>query len=375
MILGNCKEELKKFNDNFFDSIVTDPPYELGFMGKKWDSSGISYDVELWKECLRVLKPGGHLLSFSGTRTYHRMAIAIEDAGFEIRDCIDWVYGSGFPKGKNLGNGWNTSLKPAHEPICMARKPIAEKTIAKNVETWGTGGINIEECRISMASGDQKGEYGAHAPEYLNVEITRNVYGSGSKRTDRDQTVGRFPTNLIWSHSPNCKQVVESWDCAPDCPSWEFAKAGDRKSGGAGTIRKNPRKNTVYGTISSMTMIPREPSSGSSDRYFKSCQFTEEDMPCFIYQAKAPKSERGEGNTHPTVKPIKLIQYLCRMVTPVGGIVLDPFGGSGTTALAAIREGFDYVLIELNPEYVEIVKTRVEVVQTDGIPDTNNYKY
>jgi site-specific DNA-methyltransferase (adenine-specific) len=241
------------------------------------------------------------------------MAVAIEDAGFEIRDCIEWVYASGYPKGKNIGNGWNTALKPAHEPICMARKPIAEKTIAKNVETWGTGGLNIDGCRIGISGGTAKGK---------NVGIKGSaLYGNGlaSGPCDIvDLNKGRFPANLIHDGS---EEVMEQFPYTSD--------------------------------------------AGSAARYFAS----------FVYETKARRKERGEGNNHPTVKPIKLIQYLCRMVTPVGGIVLDPFGGSGTTALAAIREGFDYVLIELNPEYVEIAKTRVEVVQTDGIPYTNNYKY
>ena len=199
IIHGDCLDKLKELEDNSIDSIVTDPPYELGFMGKSWDNTGIANNKDMWAECLRVLKPGGHLLAFSGTRTYHRMASAIEDAGFEVRDMIEWVYGSGFPKSLNIGKavdklhgnereetdyiapdgkkrwggnsfsvgeepdgrgvnkstkgtseweGWGTALKPAHEPICMARKPLSEKTVAENCLKWGTGGINIDESRV-----------------------------------------------------------------------------------------------------------------------------------------------------------------------------------------------------------------------------------
>lgn len=343
MYEGDSREVLKQFEDNSFDSIVTDPPYELAFMGKKWDASGIAYDVELWQECFRVLKPGGYLLSFGGTRTYHRMACAIEDAGFEIRDSIHWVYGSGFPKtmdiskqldkmagaereilgpkpytspdirANNLMNsqgkdrmrncesipateaaktwdGWGTALKPAHEPIVMARKPISEKTVASNVLKWGTGGINIDACRIK---------------------------GRGEKTTG-----GRSPANLIHDGS---EEVLA-----------EFAKAGERKSGAS--IRY-PGETVLRGA----TGIARG-DTGTADRFFKECP---PDIPSIIYTSKASKKERG-GSTHPTIKPLSLISYLVRMVTPKGGIVLDPFLGSGTLALAAEAEGMQWVGVDLD---------------------------
>jgi len=247
----DCLEVIKTFQDNSIDAIVTDPPYELGFMGKSWDNTGIANNVEMWKECLRVLKPGGHLLSFGGTRTYHRMASAIEDAGFEVRDMIEWCYGSGFPKSLNIGkavdklqgnereyigenpnaigrkeNVWKfqpventsggqprkseltkwtserewrwTSLKPAHEPICMARKPLAEKTVAENVLKWGTGGINIDESRVEMSQEDK---------EMLDAKASTNNNGVnfdvGEGKTKGTATpannLGRFPANLILS--------------------------------------------------------------------------------------------------------------------------------------------------------------------------------
>jgi len=250
IINGNSLIELKNLQENSIDSIVTDPPYELGFMGKSWDSTGIANNVELWKECLRVLKPGGHLLAFSGTRTYHRMACAIEDAGFEVRDMIEWVYGSGFPKSLNIGKavdklqgnerefigltpagkgiksgggnyvgkkeyaeehditkgtseweGWGTALKPAHEPICMARKPLAEKTVAENCLKWGTGGINIDESRVETNDKLQ-----VLHNETGEKDLMGNMKGkdaTGRKIEFVESGLGRFPANLILSWKEN----------------------------------------------------------------------------------------------------------------------------------------------------------------------------
>jgi hypothetical protein len=264
LILGNSLEELKKLEDNSVDSIVTDPPYELGFMGKKWDNTGIAYNVDLWAECLRVLKPGGHLLAFSGTRTYHRMAVAIEDAGFEVRDMIEWVYGSGFPKSLNIGKavdklqgnerifekrledynkidksdnwngrdrtngrgsgfkasfditkgtspyeGWGTALKPSHEPICMARKPLAEKTVAQNVLKYSTGGINIDESRVEANKDDKFGGGGLNSPVNGFMGNTENTYKKGTGFRD-DTLQGRFPANLIHDNSDEVRE------CFPD---------------------------------------------------------------------------------------------------------------------------------------------------------------
>ena len=248
VIQGDCLEKLKDLEDNSVDSVVTDPPYELGFMGKSWDNSGIAYNVDMWKECLRVLKPGGHLLAFGGTRTYHRMASAIEDAGFEVRDMIEWCYGSGFPKSHNIGKsvdklqgnerevvgkekgagttgnnqvgnqtfvaknqyedgthditkgnseweGWGTALKPAHEPICMARKPLAEKTVAENCLKWGTGGINIDGCRVGTSDNLNGGAYSGGDKKQGDA----SSYFTGTKAGKYQQPLGRFPANLILS--------------------------------------------------------------------------------------------------------------------------------------------------------------------------------
>lgn len=444
ILQGDCQDILKTLPENSVDSIVTDPPYELGFMGKSWDKTGIANNIELWKECLRVLKPGGHLLAFSGTRTYHRMASAIEDAGFEVRDMIEWVYGSGFPKSLNIGKavdkiagetgrkekftewmrstgittgeinkitnsfmgshyltakeqpaiptsaiwailrphikieipkwvdelveriererevvgqtttnktvyqniggtnisgeiditkgtseweGWGTALKPAHEPICMARKPI-QGTVAENCLKWGTGGINIddsrvehnEECKMMKAQTDDE------------VMTGGGKYGQAGRRQDvlELKPNGRFPANLIHDNSEEVRE------CFPN----------------------------------------------ESGRFFKS----------IIYQAKASKSERNKGceelpiksagglqgradgslggepvtahNNHPTVKPVALMEYLIKMVTPKNGVVLDPFAGSGSTGVACKQLGVGYILIENEPEYIEIINKRLENLTT-----------
>lgn len=695
ILQGDCREVLKQFEDNYFDAICTDPPYELAFMGKKWDASGIAYDINVWRECLRVLKPGGHLLSFGGTRTYHRMACAIEDAGFDIRDCISWCFGSGFPKsldiskkldqmagaereivgpgkyesrqpnglascnvtgfaseiGKRHGSnapetapstpaakqwaGFGTSLKPAweavilaqkplntvpyyntlcqlkeyvllveqnlihflqklqeekthiavksvpipreeekesltetgkaeslpgpmdmylsisemvsnalnttslwnglledrlnmankstistaselitdqrilnsligqitllnstlasvyqadgekqlvspvekylsvvwsnlnsiqelfaaenalrrgvgsicpaeggkaeHEFICLARKPLACKTIAENVLEWGCGGLNIDSCRISTTGIDQE----KHLKEWDRLQskgAKGNVSGGmGLNEVDLSSYAkpGRFPSNLIWSHSPLCKRIgtkkvkvndkehdrhndnrdsncygkynpsvtkgfadadgmetVESWDCHPSCPTWEFAKAGESKSSDRLRHNSNADNHDKYNCFGK---YGNNITSGFSDqgtpaRFFKSCSYTEEDIPAFHYCAKASRAERERGlagmpikqrpglfdddnyqwdeskghkvakpttNHHPTVKPLALMRYLCRLITPPDGLILDPFSGSGTTCLAAKSEGFHFVGIEKEPEYVTIANKRL----------------
>lgn len=365
IILGNSKEVLPTLDDKSIDAIITDPPYELSFMGKKWDSTGIAYDIDMWKECLRILKPGSHLLSFGGTRTYHRMACTIEDAGFEIRDSIHWVYGSGFPKSLSVDkaidrhfnaeitapstieakqwSGFGTALKPAHEPIVLARKPLEEKTIAENVLKWGVGGLNIDACRISTAiPEDEKHRNSA----WFHHEESRTFHGDKYKDLSAiTPPTGRFPSNLIHDGS----EAVLA----------EFAKAGikiDRnskngvKSSGIG-FSKAPQKGSIHPGFNG--------TSGSAARFFQSCPFTEEDIPAFLYYAKASKNERGEGNNHPTVKSLSLMKYLCRLICPPGGLILDPFAGSGTTCLAAKLEGFHYIGIEKEMEYVEIANKRL----------------
>ncbi len=437
LIHGDCIEKMRELSENSVDSIVTDPPYELGFMGKSWDNTGIANNPEMWREAMRVLKPGGHMLAFSGTRTYHRMACAIEDAGFEVRDMIEWVYGSGFPKSLNIGKavdklqgneredlgehiqnktnpdsknrswqseegvgnkwklskgtsqyeGWGTALKPAHEPICMARKPLAEKTVAENCLKWGTGGINIDGCRVGTGTGkvvERKSSYGSDDSHF----------GGGKKRdkeTVYDGTLGRFPANLIHDNSEEVRE------CFPETNASKSAKRGIQTKGyGAGIEHElaGEETNTIRG---------HNDNGGNASRFFKS----------IIYQAKASKSERNKGceglenekfstscvsqspycvscgktyngtnnhtkcsgeiesretnsktigNNHPTVKPTALMSYLIKMVTPEGGTVLDPFMGSGSTGVAAKENGFSFIGIDMTPEYVEIASKRIESV-------------
>lgn len=343
---GDSLEELKKFDSNFFDSAVCDPPYELGFMGKSWDSTGIAYNVRMWSEVRRVMKPGAYLLAFGGTRTYHRMACAIEDAGFEIRDQIQWLYGSGFPKSKNIGDGWGTALKPANEPICLARKPLSEPTVAANVLKWGTGALNIDGCRVEIASGERRVIDSRSGKGYGSQQCAHAGRESG-KFKSHDQ--GRWPANVIHDGSP---EVLEAFPQAPG----QLADAstnparrktqncyGELRAGRAGEPSADSENCGVVG----FKMRPRQRrlDSGSAARFF--------------YCAKTSKKERGLGNVHPTVKPLALMRYLCRLVTPPDGIVLDQFAGSGSTLIAAEMEGFRWMGIEKMPEYVKIAEARI----------------
>lgn len=319
---GDCREVLRDLPDNSIDSVVTDPPYGLGFMGKKWDDE-IACDVSLWKEVLRVMKPGAILLAFGGTRTYHRMVVAIEDAGFEIRDCIMWVYGTGMPKGLNIGkkvegwDDWNTCLKPSVEPIVMARKPL-DGTLIENVKKWGVGGINIGACRIGKETITTIG----------SANKGHNCYGEfkGIKPTVHQ---GRFPSNVILDESSAALLDKQSG----------VLKSGTVK----GRFEGKPTGN-IYGEKKHNIINPESVygDKGGASRFF--------------YCAKASKSERN-GNTHVTVKPIKLMEYLVRLVTPPNGICLDPFMGSGTTGVAC--KGYSFFGIEKDSEYFEIAKERL----------------
>lgn len=394
ILVGDVKVRLGEMADGSVDSIVTDPPYELGFMGKSWDSSGIANDVEMWRECLRVLKPGGYLLSFGGSRTYHRMACAIEDAGFEVRDQIMWLYGSGFPKsldvskaidkaagaerevvrintngsGPNLTKlanhgegdtgigymdgsgktfnvtapatdaakqwaGWGTALKPAHEPICVARKPLAKgMTVAENVLAHGTGAINIDGCRITWPGGIP--EIGTPAWGGPAKKLTA-VPGQDGKTVDRNppSRLGRWPANAI---NDGSEEVVSLFP---------KTQSGAMKAGTVRAAQDGPG-SVCYGTYGgNATNADTYADKGSAARFF--------------YTAKASRDERGDGNNHPTVKPVDLMRYLVRLVTPPGGLVVDCFMGSGTTGVAAFLEGFQFIGIELNPEYAALAERRI----------------
>lgn len=369
LLQGDCLNSMKELADNSIDSIVTDPPYGLSFMGKKWD-----YDVpsvEIWRECLRVLKPGGHLLSFGGTRTYHRMVVNIEDAGFEIRDCIQWLYGSGFPKSTNvalridkesgaIGNrgkgfntagqgislnqnkelrsdhpdyvapefktneakqwqGWGTALKPANEPICVARKPLEKGlTVAQNVLKWGTGAINIDASRIALSEGEDLSR------PVLQTQSWKNTSTAGVGSVTDDWKKGRWPANIILDEITGCA----SWS-----RFFYVAKAS-----------KSERNKGLEG------MPTKHVGTYAQDEWSRN------------NMGNTPDNERKPvQNFHPTVKPIKLMQYLIKLVTPPQGKVLDPFMGSGSTGVAANSLGFEFVGCEMNEEYFEIAKKRIEV--------------
>ena len=466
--LGDCLEVLRTLPDASVDAVVTDPPYGLAFMGKRWD-----YDVpsvEIWAECLRVLKPGGHLLAFAGTRTQHRMAVRIEDAGFEIRDMIAWVYGSGFPKsldvskaidrmdaseeqerrrlrftawvrstgvtsrqideatGTNMGGhyttaasqpaimtrehleacrhllgdvpewvereadirsvesrnmaerevvgqawrvdrkegavnygggtpcgaynitapatpeaqqwaGWGTALKPALEPITMARKPL-EGTVAANVLQWGTGGLNVDGCRVGTTK---------DVPASVSKKAPANCYGKFAEGGEtpgvggHDPNLGRWPANLIHDGSEEVVGLFPETgparrNAVSDGRAVPFMQAGDSATGGT-SGRRDPSNS-------------HDDNGGSAARFF--------------YTSKASRNDRSDGNTHPTVKPTDLMRYLCRLVTPPGGIVLDPFMGSGSTGKAAMLEGFEFIGIERDPAYYAIAERRISKAAASG---------
>jgi DNA modification methylase len=458
--LGDCIEVLAAMEAVSVDAVVCDPPYGLEFMNRSWDSfkpsnariraradgrtnpaEGKSVTVtpeayvagqpfQAWcqqwaSECLRVLKPGGYLLAFGGTRTYHRLACGIEDAGFEVRDSMHWIYGSGFPKsldvskaidkaagaerkviglspdsynrsasswqaddgaphgmvGRSEGKrmltapatgdagrweGWGTALKPAHEPVVVARKPFTG-TVAANVLAYGTGALNVAGCRVAHASDADRTESegkNRHA-DFGSPARDNHVFGADERaRADQgnyDGSAGRWPANILLTHSPDCHQITfdsDEDDCVSGCPVSEM----DRQSGTlkSGLYTPDHKRNVprlghggVYGADAGMQ---RETStygdSGGASRFF----------PVFRYEAKAPASERprlADGTAHPTVKPVDLMAWLVRLVTPPGGVVLDPFAGSGTTAEACIVEGFSSALIEQDPAHAELIKTRL----------------
>jgi DNA modification methylase len=399
LLPGDCREVMATLPDASVDAIVCDPPYGLGFMGRAWDApDGAPFAVELWQHALRVLKPGGHLVAFSGTRTYHRMACAIEDAGFEIRDQLAWVYGSGFPKSHNVSvaidkaagaervvtgikpggvqsmkkmaviqgdranmgaaahygmtpitapatdaarqwQGWGTALKPSWEPICLARKPLIG-TVAANVLAHGTGALNIDGCRVGMSDADADAINAKHAgmnPDSYERPIGTSLQLSVNPmplQQAKAHSLGRWPANLLHDGS---EEVVALF---PDVTSGSRAPGEHQPLGFyANAIAKRPD-----GLEKAMPGL--DGSSGSAARFF--------------YSPKADSSDRL-GSPHPTVKPVDLMQWLCRLVCPKGGVVLDPFAGTGTTGEAAWREGMRAILIEREPEYQQDIARRMDL--------------
>lgn len=334
---GDCIQGMNMSTPDSIDAIVCDPPYGLGFMGKKWDD--LPPGLPWAQACMRVLKPGGHLLAFGGTRTYHRLTCAIEDAGFEIRDCICWMYGSGFPKSLNVSKaidkaagpsietapataaaaawtGWGTALKPAHEPIVLARKPLTG-TVAATVLQHGTGALNIDGCRIATDENLNGGTYSSGGNQFGLPGDNRNkrgqgmfAEGAGRLPGQYEPPSGRWPANVVLD---------------PD--------AGALLDEQTGILPTSPVQPPFIG----------------ASRFF--------------YCAKASSKERSAGlenrNGHPTVKPVAFMRYLCRLVTPPGGRVLDPFCGSGSTGIAAVLEGFNFIGLEREADYVEISRARI----------------
>lgn len=379
----DCLEGMRGMGANSIDAIVCDPPYGLSFMGQDWDHGvpGVPY----WQEALRVAKPGAHLLAFGGTRTHHRLMVAIEDAGWEIRDCLMWVFGSGMPKSLDVGkaldravgaereiigyephthqdirggafvsdkvkhrkrlklpvtapatdaakrwDGWGTALKPAYEPVILARKPL-DGTVAETVLKWGCGGLNIDGCRIGT---DQISAPGGGQPH-------DRIYGGGKgfpaiERGSNPHT-GRWPANLLLDEA--AAALLDQ-------------QTGTLKSGANPARRKSPKFQTCYGAFQGeeSCTVHRGANSGGASRFF--------------YCSKASKKERS-GSLHPTVKPLDLMRYLCRLVTPPGGLILDPFLGSGTTAVAAIHEGFHFLGFEIDSTYCADANRRIAAAQQD----------
>lgn len=417
---GDCADAIKTIADNSIDAVVTDPPYSLtsivkrfgktalgnetctsdrsrkgadgyarfakGFMGKAWDNGSTAFSVDFWAEVWRVLKPGAHVVVFGGTRTYHRLACAIEDAGLEVRDQLAWCYGTGFPKShdvakgidRNLGierpkirvdarevrnatsigggrdglegatrpwieaalergyheavsdeavswRGWGTALKPAWEPICLARKPLSEPTVAANVHRWGTGAINIGACRIETDEDQRRPSSGGD-----NGLAGTSTFKIRERRVeDQARASGRWPANLVLEDCPEVRDAFPA------------ESGGGSVSNGGGNAIAN-----VYSGYKIGRSTVSHNDSGSAARFF--------------YSAKADADDRL-GSRHPTVKPLDLMQWLCRLITPKGGTILDPFSGTGTTGEAAYREGFNAVLIEREAEYLSDIERRMKL--------------
>ena len=355
----DCIEMMRAWPEGSIDAVVTDPPYELGFIGKKWDAEGIAFSHECWAGVLRVLKSGGHLLAFGGTRTYHRMVCAIEDAGFEIRDSLHWFYGAGFPKSLNVGEGRGTALKPGHEPIVLARRPLTG-TVAANVEQFGTGALNIDSCRLGRDNINSSRE--GEQPRTNGVTSFRPAAGprGGSE-------LGRWPANVLLDEGA-AAELDEQSGTLKSGVMFAGQKRAGRSGVALGVMAGDVTTTTIGGT-------------GGASRFFYCSKpsRSERDAGCDHLPLKSAGevTDREEGtaglnspragvgrtsgarNVHPTVKPINLMRYLCRLVTPPGGVVLDPFTGSGTTGIAALQEGFKFVGIEREAEYLAIANARI----------------
>ena len=346
IIHGDSRVELSRIPDRSVDAVVTDPPHEIAMMGKTWDHSGVAFDVDLWSECRRVLKPGGYVVAFGASRTWHRLACAIEDAGFEIRDSIAWINAQGFPKSMDVEKayrrdgqdglaeqwkGWGTTLKPAFEPTVCARKPC-EGRVIDNLAAYGTGALNIDGCRVQRHVGDRF-DYGVDGDEKQTTGQS-GIYGiMNDRKAYSPHSEGRFPSNVAFDE--------------------EMAGVLDAESGVTVSRRGKPRAGTS-GQGWGMTHTGAEYNdAGGASRFF----------PVFHYEKKAPSHERPvvDGQQFPTVKPLALMRWCVRLVCPVGGTVLDPFAGSGTTLQAAEMEGMNCLGIEKEAEHIAFIRERLGV--------------
>lgn len=357
-----------EFGSNSVDAVLTDPPYELGFMGKRWDASGIAFSVFLWRAVLEVMKPGAFLLAFGGTRTSHRMVCAIEDAGFEIRDSIEWLYGTGFPKSLNLGEGRGTALKPAHEPICLAMKPL-EGTFAANLAAHGTGALNIDETRIAISDKGGRWGDGRRAGGFVDTGAGKGDGVPNGKR----HAAGRWPANVILDEDTAAKLDAQTAHLKSGGKIGKDTAAAAAARGAVVAMRPHDAPRGEW--------VPHGDSGGAS-RFFYVAKpgRKERDAGCDALPVRTggEMTERTEGsdglnspragagrtggarNFHPTVKPVELLRYLVKLITPPGGLVLDPFAGSGSTGVAALAEGREFLGVELTPEYAAIAKARLE---------------
>lgn len=373
IIHGDCLTVLPTLKPNSVDACCTDPPYNLatmtarcgngsapithqvhhrtaaGFMGKKWDTA-IAFDPETWKLVYDVLKPGAHLIALGGDRTHHRMWTAIEDAGFEIRQSMVWVYGTGFPKNRNLGDGWGSALKPAIEMICLARKPISESSVAANMQRHGVGGLNIDGCRVPAPDAVSLAK---NWERPMTTDIRGGKFYSGGStpsaipRTATASPQGRWPANLL--HDGSDVVLAGFPDSKAKTSSSSSARAEGRIFGGA---QSNWSQGSSYGD------------DGSAARFFYCAKPSVSEREIGLNDQSATETSRR--CTHPTVKPLALISYLTKLITPIGGTVLDPFAGSGTTGMACAVNGYEFIGIELESEYVGIAEKRIAAV---SLPD------
>lgn len=361
---GDCLTVLASLPAASVDACVTDPPYELGFMGKAWDGSGVAVQPQTWAAVARVLKPGAYLLAFGGTRTYHRMTCAIEDAGFEIRDCLSWLYGSGFPKSLNLPGGLGTALKPSWEPCVLARKPLVG-TVAANVERFGTGAINIDACRIEATDNTTKAERFAGSR-------SRDDYRTGTSGPSIPTDVGRWPANVLLDEEAAALLDEQTGELASGSePVRGFVRRADadrRVLGGFHGQSVGDCAGALYGDSGGASRFYYVAKPSREERDYGTDGLTarqrDESRKAGNPGGDNPRN-RGvqlRGNHHPTVKPVELMRWLVRLVTPPGGTVLDPFMGSGTTGMACRYELREFIGIEREADYIQIAERRIAAV-------------